>query len=96
MEVCRPVCRLERSPAEEGPAMATNLHLDDRLVERARVLGKHRTKREAVTEALLEYVRYREQLKILDLVGTIDFDPEYDYKAERMRDLRRIPKDPAP
>ncbi|MCK6479816.1 MAG: type II toxin-antitoxin system VapB family antitoxin [Planctomycetes bacterium] len=76
--------------------MATNLHLDDRLVEQARVLGKHRTKREAVTEALLEYVRYREQLKILDLAGTIDFDPEYDYKAERMRDLRRIPKDPAP
>ena len=32
--------------------MATNLALDDQLIEQARVLGKHRTKKAAVTEAL--------------------------------------------
>ena len=76
--------------------MPTNLHLDDRLIEHARRLGKHRTKREAVTAALEEYVRRREQLKILELEGTIDFDPTYDYKEERRRDVKRIPRDDAP
>jgi hypothetical protein len=27
----------------------------------------------------------RKQRRILKLFGTIDFDPEYDYKAERRR-----------
>ena len=71
--------------------MATNLHLDDRLVEHARRIGKHRTKREAVTAALEEYVRRREQVRILELEGTVDFDPSYDYKADRRRGNRRIP-----
>jgi len=39
--------------------MATNLALDDKLVEEAKRLGKHRTKREAVNEALAEYVAGR-------------------------------------
>ena len=73
--------------------MPTNLHLDDHLVERARVLGKHRSKKDAVMTALEEYVRRHEQLKILDLVGTIDYDPDYDYKKERMRNLKRIPRE---
>jgi hypothetical protein len=30
---------------------------------------------------------------IIDLFGTVDFDPEYDYKEARRRDLKRIPKD---
>jgi Arc/MetJ family transcription regulator len=67
---------------QEEP-MATNLNLDDKLIREAVRLGKHRTKREAVTAALTEYVRYRKQLGILDLAGTIDFDPAYDYKAAR-------------
>ena len=72
--------------------MPTNLHIDDRLIEHARRIGKHRTKREAVTAALEEYVRHREQLRILELEGTIDFDPEYDYKADRRRANKRIPR----
>ena len=35
--------------------------------------------------ALKEYVKYRKQLAILDLAGKVDFDPDYDYKAERRR-----------
>ncbi|MGH9509546.1 MAG: type II toxin-antitoxin system VapB family antitoxin, partial [Terriglobales bacterium] len=65
--------------------MATNLALDDRLIEEARRTGRHRTKKEAVTAALQEYVRRRRQLRLLKLFGTIDYDPAYDYKAARRR-----------
>ena len=63
--------------------MATNLALDDKLIEAAQRAGKHKTKKEAVTAALAEYVKRRKQLRILDAFGTFEFDPDYDYKAER-------------
>jgi Arc/MetJ family transcription regulator len=65
--------------------MATNLALDDSLIEEARRAGGHKTKKEAVTAALAEYVKRRKQLRIQDAFGTVDFDPKYDYKAERHR-----------
>jgi hypothetical protein len=65
--------------------MATNLALDDKLIVEAKRVGKHKTKKEAVTAALSEYVRRRKQLDIVKLFGTIDYDPSYDYKAERRR-----------
>jgi Arc/MetJ family transcription regulator len=65
--------------------MATNLALDDRLIREAVKIGKHKTKKEAVTAALNEYVRRRKQMRILELFGKIDFDPNYDYKAQRRR-----------
>lgn len=66
--------------------MPTNLALDDRLIEEAKKLGHHRTKKEAVTAALDEYIRRRKQLEILSLFGTIDYDDAYDYKrARRMK-----------
>ncbi|MCH7684136.1 MAG: type II toxin-antitoxin system VapB family antitoxin [Gemmatimonadetes bacterium] len=65
--------------------MATNLDLDDKLVEEAKRLGKHRSKRAAVNEALAEYVASRKRRKILDLFGMLEWDPKYDYKAERRR-----------
>ena len=68
--------------------MATNLALDDELIEDARQWGGHRTKKEAVTAALDEYVRRRKQQKIISQFGTFDFDPEYDYKAERRKKRR--------
>lgn len=63
--------------------MPTNLALDDRLIEQARKLGRHRTKKEAVTAALDEYIRRRKQLEILSILGTVDYDPSYDYKSLR-------------
>ena len=69
--------------------MATNLALDDSLIERARLAGGHRTKKEAVTAALSEYVRHRQQKDILQLFGTVTFDPKYDYKSERARKRTR-------
>lgn len=65
--------------------MATNLDLDDALVEQARRIGEHRTKKEAVTRALEEYVRRREQLGVLELEGQVPYDEDYDYKALRQR-----------
>lgn len=63
--------------------MATNLDLDDRLINEARSIGKHRTKKAAVTAALKEYVQRRKPLRLLKHLGTIEFDPRYDYKAAR-------------
>ena len=65
--------------------MATNLAIDDRLIEEAQRCGRHKTKKEAVTTALQEYIRRQRQQRILADFGTIDFDPAYDYKAERRR-----------
>ena len=65
--------------------MATNLQLDDRLIAEAAALGKHRTKKEAVTQALTDYIRHLRQERILDLFGRIDFDTAYDYKRQRAK-----------
>jgi len=65
--------------------MATNLQLDDRLIAEAATLGKHRTKKEAVTQALTDYIRHLRQERILDLFGSVDFDPAYDHKRQRAR-----------
>ncbi len=65
--------------------MATNLDIDQELLEEAMKLGGHRTKRSAVIEALREYVARRNQLRILELFGTIEYDKDYDYKRQRER-----------
>ncbi|MFA5905823.1 MAG: type II toxin-antitoxin system VapB family antitoxin [Desulfobacula sp.] len=39
--------------------MATNLAIDDNLIEEARLLGKHKTKKAVVTDALKEYIQRR-------------------------------------
>ncbi len=65
--------------------MPTNLAIDDRLIDQARRIGRHRTKKEAVTAALKEYVQRRRQQRVLDLVGQIEYEPDYDYKTLRQR-----------
>jgi Arc/MetJ family transcription regulator len=54
--------------------VATNLAIDDELIDEARRVGGHTTKKQAVTVALEEYVARRKQLAVLELFGTIDFD----------------------
>ena len=65
--------------------MPTNLASDDRLLQEAQQIGKHRTKKETVTAALTEYVQRRKQQEILSLFGKIQFDEAYDYKRERRK-----------
>ena len=66
--------------------MGTNLAIDDDLIEEARRIGGHHTKKQAVTVALEEYVARRKQMGIIDLFGTIDFDPAYSSRQDRDRD----------
>ena len=71
------LCVKVRSP------VPTNLKLNDEMVAEAVRLGHFKSKREAVNTALAEYVQRRQRLRILDLGGKIDFDPEWDYKKMR-------------
>src|SRR5690242_12607048 len=43
--------------------MPTNLAIDDKLIEQARRVGHHKTKKEAVTAALSEYIAHRKRLE---------------------------------
>jgi Arc/MetJ family transcription regulator len=65
--------------------MPTNLAIDDELIENAKKIGKHKTKKAVVTEALVEYIQRREQAHIKDYLGTVDYLPDYDYKKQRKK-----------
>ena len=65
--------------------MATNLSIDPELIERALEVSGERTKKAAVTKALQEFIARREQKHVLELIGKLEWDAAYDYKAERQR-----------
>jgi Arc/MetJ family transcription regulator len=65
--------------------MASNLALDPKLLERALKVSGERTKKAAVTKALEEFVARRSQKKLLDLMGSLEWDDSFDHKAERSR-----------
>ena len=63
--------------------MATNLAIDDALIDEAREIGGERTKKAVVTQALLEYIQRRQQSKVLGLFGKVVYDDAYDHTAQR-------------
>jgi len=63
--------------------MPTNLAIDDKLIEEARLVGQHRTKKAVVTEALEEYIQRRKQVEVINLFGTIEYESDYNYKEQR-------------
>ena len=65
--------------------MATNLSIDPDLLEKAFETSGQKTKKAAVTEALREFIARREQVRILDLFGKLEWSKDFDYKAERKR-----------
>ena len=65
--------------------MATNLALDNELLERAFRVSGESTKKAAVTRALQEFIARREQRRVADLFGKLEWDMSFDYKAERSR-----------
>jgi len=75
--LCDGVCKLLH--------MATNLAIDPALLERALALGGEKTKKATVTKALEEFVARREQATLLELFSAFEWNPEFDYKAERSR-----------
>ena len=65
--------------------MATNLSLDPELLDEALKVSGERTKKAAVTQALLEFIARRRQKRLLELIGQLEWDSGFDYKAERTR-----------
>ena len=65
--------------------MATNLSLDPDLIDRALQVSGERTKKATVTRALEEFIARRKQKRLLELMGKLEWDSSYDYKAERSR-----------
>ncbi len=66
--------------------MATNLAIDPELIERALEISGERTKKAAVTKAVQEFIARREQKRLAELFGSLEWDTDYDYKAQRSRD----------
>ena len=65
--------------------MATNLSIDPDLIEEALDLSGEKTKNAAVTRSLVEFIARRKQKRLLQLIGTLEWDSSFDYKAERSR-----------
>lgn len=65
--------------------MATNLSIDEKLLDEAKELGRFKTKRETVNTALQEFIQRRRQLEVLSLYDSIDYNADYNYKAERKK-----------
>jgi len=65
--------------------MATNLALDPKLIDRALKISGEKTKKAAVTRALQEFIARRSQKQLIELMGKLQWDDCYDYKAERSR-----------
>ena len=66
--------------------MATHLAIDSELIERALEISGERTKKTTVTKALQEFIARREQKRLAELLGSLEWDTDYDCKAERSRD----------
>ena len=66
--------------------MATNLAIYPELIERALEISGERTKKAAVTKALQEFIARREQKRVAELFGCLEWDADHDYKSERSRD----------
>lgn len=65
--------------------MATNLNLDPNLLDRALAVSGEKTKKAAVTRALEEFIARREQARVEELFDQLEWDADFDYKAERAR-----------
>lgn len=65
--------------------MATNLDIDQALLKEAVSVGRHRSKKAAVTEALREYVARHKQQRIVEVFGTVEYSRAYDYRRHRRR-----------
>lgn len=65
--------------------MATNLAIDPELLDRALQVSGERTKKAVVTKALQEFIARRQQKGLVELMGKLEWDDAFNYKAERSR-----------
>ena len=75
------MCRLPHKEYD----MATNLALDPFLLDRVVAVSGESTKKAAVTLALKEFIARREQRRVAELFGKLEWDSTYDYKAETLK-----------
>lgn len=66
--------------------MATNLAIDDDLLVKAQQVGKNKTKKDTVNQALREYIQRREQRKVIALFDSIVYEPDAYPGTGRQRD----------
>ena len=66
--------------------MPIHLAIDDALLNQALRLGGRRTKEDTVNDALREYIQRREQRKVIDTFGTVDYFEDYEPKKYRLFD----------
>ena len=58
--------------------MRTNIEIDDKLMRAAMKAGRFKTKREAVEEALKQFVQHKKRLKFFDLAGKVKWEGDLD------------------
>jgi Arc/MetJ family transcription regulator len=63
--------------------MATNLALDNNLLDAALKVGGFKSKKDTVNAALKEFIERRKQQEIKELFGNFASDDDYDYKKGR-------------
>jgi len=68
--------------------MATNQDIDPTLLNDALKIGGQKSKKNTVTQALMEYIDKRKQKEILSMFGSVVYEPEYDYKKQRRNGVR--------
>jgi len=64
--------------------------IDPELLAKALAVSGERTKKAVVEKALREFIALRERKRMLELFGTLEWDPTYDYKKERGRDMKHL------
>ncbi len=65
--------------------MATNLAINDQLLNYALELGGFHSKKDTVNAALEEFIQRRKAEDLINLFGKIDYVTDYDYKTMRTR-----------
>lgn len=63
--------------------MKIPLEIDQQLIAEALALSNFSTENQLIEDALREYIQRRQQQKILELFGTIDYEENYYYKQQR-------------
>ncbi|GAA6615308.1 type II toxin-antitoxin system VapB family antitoxin [Scytonema sp. NUACC26] len=63
--------------------MTINIPINEALIQEALAVGNQENERDVVELALREYIQRHQQLKVIELFGTIDYDTDYNYKQQR-------------
>ena len=71
-----------------GVIMASNLAINDNLLNNAFKIGGYSSKKETVNTALQEFIQRRKSEELINLFGTVEYDADYDYKKLRARNAK--------